>query len=116
MKPNWSSFISSSAMITQEISGALASFSFVFTNCLVQSNYTLGWPCEARRALVLLVNEAGAEKQQEERGRERLAAGCATHPGVSAKVANRDYLVHHFFPTQYALPGRDSGSDGTGHL
>jgi len=50
-------------------------------------------------------------------GREsaRLAAGCATHLGVSAKVADHE-SVHHFFPAQYALPGRDSGSDGTRHL
>ena len=81
------------------------------TPCLIQSDYTLGWPCETRRAVVLLANEA-----RESRERARLAAGCATHLGVSAKVADHDYPVHHFFPTQYALPGRDSGSDGTGHL
>ena len=33
------------------------------THCLIQSDYTLGWPCEARRAVVLLANEAREQRE-----------------------------------------------------
>ena len=68
------------------------------THCLIQSDYTLSWPCEARRTVVLLANEA-----RESRESARLAAGCVPHLRVSAKVAYYDEPVHHFLPTLIIL-------------